>query len=115
MTSPRTRRAALDLLAGAGVDQEEALIAVGDPLSDISRLAAEHDAALVVVGSRRRGALSTPLLGSGARDLARSGVRPCSSRVAASCPTPQGRWSVASTSMARTQPFPPCTPLSSRC
>lgn len=70
------RQAALDVLHDAGIDEEEAVIVVGDPVTEINRLAAEHDAALIVAGSDRRGALASAIVGNVSRKLARTGACP---------------------------------------
>lgn len=64
------------LLTRAGVEPEEMLLAVGDPAEALDQLAGEHDAGLVVVGTRGRGAVGGALLGSVSRALARRISRP---------------------------------------
>ena len=64
------------LLREKGVAEREAVVVVGDPVAELNRLASEHDAALVVAGTRRRGLLASAALGSVSRALARDGVRP---------------------------------------
>lgn len=68
------RQSGLDLLREAGIDEDESILAVGTPASELNRLAAEHDAALIVAGSDRRGELATTLTGSVSRELARDGA-----------------------------------------
>jgi len=64
------------LLHRAGIAAEETLVTVGDPAEALDQLANEHDAWLVVVGTRGRGAVGSALLGSVSRSLARRGSRP---------------------------------------
>ena len=72
----RARDAGLELLQRAGIEADQSIVVVGEPAAEINRLAAAHDAALVVVGSHRKGAFTTALSGSVSHALARSGACP---------------------------------------
>jgi len=71
------REAGIELLQRAGVEEDGSIVVVGEPVAELNRLAAAHDAALVVVGSHRRGgALTTALGGSVSHRLSRTGACP---------------------------------------
>lgn len=70
------REAGIDLLQRAGVEEDRPIVVVGEPVAEIDRLAAAHDAALVVVGSHRRGLVTTALSGSVSHALSRNGTCP---------------------------------------
>lgn len=72
----QARRAGRDLVRGAGIAEEESIVAAGEPVVEINRLAVEHGAALVVVGSHGRGSISSALVSSVSRKLARDGACP---------------------------------------
>jgi nucleotide-binding universal stress UspA family protein len=71
-----SRDTGMRLLQGAGVEPEESVVLTGEPCAELNRLAEERDAALVVVGTCRHGAVASALLGSVSRALMRDGVRP---------------------------------------
>jgi nucleotide-binding universal stress UspA family protein len=62
--------------AGSDVRRESLLIEIGDPAGRLIAVAEEHGAAMVVVGSRGRGAVKRALLGSVAADLLAGSPRP---------------------------------------
>lgn len=71
------RARAAEILDGAGVPLDAAVeVRTGEPARTIRALADEHDAALVVLGSRRQGAMMSTLRGSVSRALARDSPRP---------------------------------------
>jgi nucleotide-binding universal stress UspA family protein len=70
------REAGIELLRRAGVDEDRSIVVVGEPVAELNRLAAAHDAALVVVGSHRRGPLTTALSASVSHRLSRHGACP---------------------------------------
>lgn len=70
------RAEARERLHSLGVSDEDAVLALGDPVQELLRLGREHEAALLVVGTRARGALRGALLGSVSRALATRGDRP---------------------------------------
>jgi nucleotide-binding universal stress UspA family protein len=53
-----------DVAVGAGLDDAERRVAIGDPAERLAELADEEGAECVVVGSRGRGALKAAFLGS---------------------------------------------------
>ena len=65
-----------ELLRGLGVDDEIAVVALGNPCEQLLRLARECDAALLVVGTRGRGAMRGALLGTLSRSLTTRGDTP---------------------------------------
>ena len=82
----RARDEGMRLLSDAGVGAGEGLVLRGDPESELVRVAREHDAALIVVGSRGRGPVSSVLLGSVSRALALGA--PCPVLIARPIATP---------------------------
>jgi nucleotide-binding universal stress UspA family protein len=79
------RERLMDRFAGlAPADAQHAMVAgshvpevlVGDPAQQLTRFADEAGAAMVVVGTRGRGAIRSALFGSVSRDLARQGTKP---------------------------------------
>lgn len=78
------------LLLGAGLAADESIVVSGEPIRELNRLALEHDALLVVIGTHRRGPLSSAVLGSTSRALARRGVRPVLIARSTSLPTTGG-------------------------
>lgn len=70
------RDAGQALLERAGIDANQVIVVVGEPVAELNRVAATHDAALIVVGSHRRGAFATALSGNVSHALARSGACP---------------------------------------
>jgi nucleotide-binding universal stress UspA family protein len=67
-------------------DRCEVRLRRGQPAPQLDALCDEEQAALIVLGPQRRGALRIALLGSVARDLARHGTRPI-----VGCPQPPSR------------------------
>jgi nucleotide-binding universal stress UspA family protein len=65
-----------ELLRSLGVRDDESVVAVGEPFHELLRLGRECEAALVVVGTRGRGALRGALVGTVSRKLATEGDRP---------------------------------------
>jgi nucleotide-binding universal stress UspA family protein len=61
---------------GSDVRREELLIEIGDPAGRLIAIAEEHGAAMVVVGSRGRGAVKRALLGSVSAELLANSPRP---------------------------------------
>lgn len=64
------------LLRSLGVDDDDSIVALGDPVQEILRLGRELDAALVVVGTRTRPTLRGLLSGTVSRTMATVGDRP---------------------------------------
>jgi nucleotide-binding universal stress UspA family protein len=61
---------------GAGPEGAEVVVEHGDPVAAIARVARSREAALVVSGTRRRGALKSALVGSVSAGLVREAGRP---------------------------------------
>lgn len=78
------------LLAGAGLGDADSLVVVGDAAVELDRLAVERDAALVIVGTHRRGALARMVAGSVSRALIERGSRPVLVARDASLPRGEG-------------------------
>jgi len=86
--SEQAHDAGVKLLQRAGGEEDESIVLAGDPVAEIKKLAAAHDAALVVVSSRRRGMLSNVLDSSVSGALSRRG--PCPVLIARSNTPPCG-------------------------
>ena len=71
-----SRDTGIRLLQDAGIEPEESVVVTGEPCAELNRLAKERDAALVVVGTCRHGAVASALLGSVSRAMMREGERP---------------------------------------
>jgi len=69
---------------------DPAVLATGDPVTELSRLALEHRAALLVAGTHGRGPLARALLGGVSRGLAREGPCPVLLVRAGGVPAPGG-------------------------
>lgn len=82
------RDAGVELLQRAGIAETESVVVVGDPVAEINRLVCEHEAALVVVGSHRRGGLASAVSGSVSQELSRRGA--CPVLIARSSALPSG-------------------------
>jgi len=70
-------RAGQRAMGGRALDLEvEIAIEEGDPVATITTFADSHDAALIVVGSRGRGAVAAALVGSVSAGVVRNATRP---------------------------------------
>lgn len=76
LPSRLARLAGKELLNDLGVSDDEAIVMVGSAAEEIMRVGRALDAALVVVGTRRRGALRGALQGTVSRTLAARADRP---------------------------------------
>jgi nucleotide-binding universal stress UspA family protein len=65
-----------ELVEAADLWDDPTIVAVGDPATELDRIAHEVDAALVVAGTHGRGLISGTLHSSISRTLARTGTRP---------------------------------------
>ena len=77
-TSPTEAACVTDsaLLEEADVWDDPTILTGGDPVRELARLAAEHDAAAIVAGTHGRGPVAGTLLGSVSRGLTRWGACP---------------------------------------
>jgi nucleotide-binding universal stress UspA family protein len=72
----QAREVGAALVEAAGLWDDPAIVATGDPVTELERIGSERDAALVVAGTHGRGLLAGVLHGSVSRGLARTGSRP---------------------------------------
>ena len=70
------REVSTALVEAADLWDDPTIVAMGDPATELSRIAQEVDAALIVAGTHGRGLISGALHSSISRSLARTGSRP---------------------------------------